>query len=280
MAVSSASVLKGVFAVAGVAVLLLALLWLGQRRLIYLPDTSDVPRAAEVIATAEDVTLTTADGLELGAWYVPAAGDEDRDVTVLVANGNGGNRAGRASLASALSEAGFAVLVFDYRGYGGNPGSPSEQGLAFDARAAHQHLTTDREVSPARLLYFGESLGGGVLAELATDHPPAGLLLRSPFPDLATVAQRHYPFVPARLLLRDRYPVTERLSALDVPVTVVYGTADSIVPPEMSREVADAAGGHVTVEAIEGVGHNDAAMFGGPELVSAVVDLADRAVTR
>ncbi|NED96207.1 alpha/beta hydrolase [Phytoactinopolyspora alkaliphila] len=261
--------------VAGIAALLLALLWLTQRRLIYLPDTSAVPPAAEVIAGAEDATLTTADGLDLGAWYVPAANDE-REITVLVANGNGGNRAGRAPLARALSDRGFAVLLFDYRGYGGNPGHPDEEGLGLDAKAAYEYLTTERGVRAERLVYFGESLGCGVIAGLAAEHRPAGMLLRSPFPKLSAVAQRHYPFVPAGLLLRDRFPVAQRLGDIDVPITVVYGTEDGIVPPEMSLEVADAARGPITVHAIEGAGHNDATMFDGAELIDAVIELSER----
>jgi uncharacterized protein len=279
MAISGGSVLKGALIVVGIVAVLLTVLWLGQRRLIYLPDTSTVPPAADVIDGAEDVTLTTADGLDLGAWYVPPEA-ADRDVTVLVANGNGGNRASRASLAVALSEAGFATLLFDYRGYGGNPGRPDEDGLALDARAAYTYLVDERDVSPEQLLYFGESLGAGVVSELATAYPPAGLLLRSPFTDLAAAGQRHYPFVPVGLLLRDRYPVAEYVSTIDVPITIVYGTEDSIVAPSLSQDVAAAAAGPVDEIAIEGAGHNDAVMFGGPEMVDAVSGLAERAATQ
>jgi fermentation-respiration switch protein FrsA (DUF1100 family) len=279
MAISGGSVLKGALIVVGIVAVLLTVLWLGQRRLIYLPDTSTVPPAADVIDGAEDVTLTTADGLDLGAWYVPPEA-ADRDVTVLVANGNGGNRASRASLAVALSEAGFATLLFDYRGYGGNPGRPDEDGLALDARAAYTYLVDERDVSPEQLLYFGESLGAGVVSELATAYPPAGLLLRSPFTDLAAAGQRHYPFVPGGLLLRDRYPVAEYVSTIDVPITIVYGTEDSIVAPSLSQDVAAAAAGPVDEIAIEGAGHNDAVMFGGPEMVDAVSGLAERAATQ
>lgn len=276
MAVSGGSVLKGALVLAGVIAVLLFLLWLAQRTLIYLPDNSPVPPASEVIAEAEDVTLTTDDELELGAWHVPATGDENRG-TVLVANGNGGNRAGRAPVARALSGAGFDVLLFDYRGYGGNPGSPTERGLASDVRAARRHLVDERGVPADQLIYFGESLGTGVVTELATEHPPAGLLLRSPFTSLAAVGQRHYPFVPVGLLLRDRFPVADLIGSVDVPTTVVYGTEDSIIPPGESRDVADAAAGSVEEVAIAGANHNDSVMFDGDQLVDAVVDLADRA---
>ena len=159
-----------------------------------------------------------------------------------MASGNAGHRGYRAPLAEALHEAGLSVLLFDYRGYGGNPGSPSEEGLALDVRAARDFLIEDVDVPPERLLYLGESLGAAVVTELATEHPPAGLVLRSPFVDLASVAAVHYPFLPARALLRDRFPVAEQLAGVEVPTTVVYGSADSIVPPEQSRAVAEAAG--------------------------------------
>lgn len=264
-------------AVVGVVVLLLVLLMLFQRRLIYLPERTAPPPASDVIDGAEDVTLTTSDGLELGAWFVPATA-ERRDISVLVTNGNGGNRAGRAPLAMELRAAGFDVLLFDYRGYGGNAGSPSEEGLVRDARAARAHLVQDRDVDPDRLVYFGESLGSGVVSALAVEHPPAGLLLRSPFVDLPAMAAVHYPLVPARLLLWDEFPVAQNVAQADVPTTVVYGTADTIVPPEQSRSVAEAASASVEVVTINGAGHNDAVMFDGRDVVAAVEELAERAV--
>src|SRR5687768_5773518 len=140
-----------------------AMLYALQRQLIYFPDATPVPPAADVIPGARDVTLNTRDGLELGAWFVPAAGCEDTGMAVLFAPGNGGNREGRATFADALSRRGLAVLLMDYRGYGGNPGSPSEEGLAADADAAADAL--EKLGYPAdRTLYFGESLGTGVVA--------------------------------------------------------------------------------------------------------------------
>ncbi|MFD4180420.1 alpha/beta hydrolase [Rhodococcus sp. NPDC058514] len=274
---SGAWVARTVLVAVAVVALLLVALWVFQRRLIYLPDGAAPASADRVIDGAQDVRLTTSDGLELGAWYVPPTG-ADRGVTVLVASGNAGNRADRAPLARAFAGAGFATLLFDYRGYGGNPGHPSEDGLARDVRAARVHLVDHRGVPPERLLYFGESLGTGVVAELATEHRPAGMMLRSPFIDLATLGQRHYPFLPVRLLLWDSFPVAEAVGRIDVPTTIVYGTADTIVPPDHSERVAEVAGGPVVRVALPGVGHNDAEMFGGPEIVGALVELAGRAV--
>jgi uncharacterized protein len=245
-----------------------------QRRLIYFPFPAQLPRAEAVVAGAREVTLRTVDGLVLGAWLVEA-GEPDRGVAVLVASGNAGNRSLRA-LARALAGAGLAVLLFDYRGYGGNPGRPSEQGLARDVRAAHRFLIEEAKVAPARLLYYGESLGAAVVTELATEHPPAGLVLRSPFVDLASVGRVHYPLLPVRTLLRDRYPLADHLAHVKVPTTVVYGSRDSIVPPEQSRAVAAVAAGETRVVEIAGADHNDHALLDGLKLIEAVVELAER----
>jgi uncharacterized protein len=263
------------FASVVVAVVLLVVLssWAFQRRLIFLPSTGAVPSAATMLVGARDVQLTTSDGLRLGAWYVPARGPAGT-FTVLVANGNAGDRSLRAPLARALADQGFGVLLFDYRGYGGNPGSPSEEGLARDVRAA-RHFLIDEGVPGNRLQYYGESLGAAVVAELATEHPPAGLVLRSPFSDLASVGQIHYPFVPVRALLKDRFPVAEYLARVAVPITVVYGTADSIVPPEESRRSVATARGPTRLIAVEGADHNDPALLNGDVLVQAVMELAN-----
>lgn len=246
-----------------------------QRRLIYFPSRASLPPAARMLAGARDVILTTADGLELGAWFVPAR-ESERDVTVLMASGNAGDRSMRAPLAAALAHEGLSVLLFDYRGYAGNPGRPSERGLALDARAAYRFLAEQADVRKERVLFYGESLGTAVVTELATEHPPDGLVLRSPFVDLASVGRVHYPFLPLGRLLLDRYPLADQLARVDVPTTVIYGTRDSIIPPAQSLAVAEVARGSTRIVSVDGADHNDAALLDGPELVGAVIELADR----
>lgn len=247
-------------------VLLVGALWTFQRSISFAPDASPVTAPEGV----REVSLTTSDDLELSAWLIEPAG-EDRDRAVLYAPGNGGNRAGRLGIGRALADQGFTVLLMDYRGYGGNPGSPSEDGLARDARAAVELLRADG-FSADRTLYLGESIGTGVVARLQADRPPAGVLLRSPFTDFAAVGSHHYPYLPVRTMLRDRFPVEEHVRDSDVPVTVVRGTADEVVPTEQSAQVADAAPGLVEEVVLDGVGHNDTEMFGGP-VVAALVRL-------
>ncbi|WP_198586959.1 alpha/beta hydrolase [Glycomyces xiaoerkulensis] len=267
-----AGILRVATVVVLIAAVLLLALWLGQRALIYHPDHTD-PAAPD---GAAEVTLRTADGLDLTAWTLAPPADTDRRAAVLVAPGNAGNRASRFDLGAALADEGFTALLLEYRGYGGNPGSPSETGLYDDARAAWDRL---REDFPAdRILLFGESLGAGVVTGLATETDPAGLVLRSPFTGLADAGAEHYPLLPVGVLLRDRYPVTEHLESNAAPVTVVYSDADEIIPADLSRRVAEAAedtGAPVTEVAIDGPGHNDPALVHGPRVIDAVASLAD-----
>ncbi len=248
----------------------IAMLWALQRQLIYFPDPTSVPPAADVIPGARDVTLHTADGLELGAWFVPADPTADTGMAVLVAPGNAGNREGRAGLAEVLSGRGLAVLLMDYRGYGGNPGSPSEDGLAADADAAAVALQ-ELGYPAQRTIYFGESLGTGVVAALQTRHPPAGIVLRSPFTDLGDVGAHHYPWLPVRTLIRDRFPVVDHLADSEVPVTVIYGLRDSVIPSELSVRVADQAPSLAERVVFAKADHNDPVMFG-----SQVADAVER----
>ena len=131
------------------------------------------------------------------------------------------------------------MLLFDYRGYGGNSGRPSENGLAADARAAQAWLAAQPDVE--RVVYFGESLGAAVAIGLAVERPPAALVLRSPFTSLADVGAVHYPWLPVRRLLLDRYPSIERIGSLSAPLMVIAGDRDDIVPESLSKRLYDAA---------------------------------------
>ncbi len=272
-------VVRGVVLLVAVAALVTALAWVFQRRLIYLPDRRDVPPAGSVLPGAVDVTLTTEDGLELGAWFLPAV-PRDALGSVLVLNGNAGNRADRAPLARALSREGLHVLLFDYRGYGGNPGTPTADGLLADARAALTALRDRPETDPRRATYLGESLGAAVAVALAVEQPPHALALRSPFPSLAEIGRLHYPFLPVGWLLKDRYDVAGQIGRVDAPVLVVAGGADGIVPAASSRAVYDAAGEPKRWVLVDGAGHNDAALGHGARLVEAVTELVRGADTR
>jgi len=251
-------------------VAVLGLVWTSQRRLIYFPART-VPATPQGFA---EVVYSTDDGLSLAAWFTPPAGRG----TVVVFPGNAGNRADRLPLARALAERGFGVLLVDYRGYGGNPGSPTESGLAADARAAVAHLRSRPDVDPERIAYFGESLGAAVAIGLAVEEPPAALVVRSPFLSLAAVASTHYPYLPVSLVLWDRYPNSDRIHGVDAPVLVVAGSADSVVPVAQSRALYEAAVEPKRLVIIDGADHNDRALTSGPGLVEEVVLFLDEAM--
>jgi uncharacterized protein len=246
---------------------MLSRVWSQQRRLIYFPTPGPVPSASAMLPNGRDVVLDTEDGIHLGAWYFPAG---EKAPAVLVCNGNGGDRSMRAALAVALNHIGLSVLLFDYRGYGGNPGRPREQGLAADARAAEAWLVAQPDVDPRRLVYFGESLGAAVAIGLATQRQPAAVVLRSPFTSLADVAAVHYPWLPARLLLLDRYPSIERIASVSAPLLVVAGDRDDIVPESLSRRLYDAAGEPKRYVVLAGAGHNDPEMLDGAQMLDAI----------
>ncbi len=241
--------------------IVLVLFWLGQRQLIYFPS-ADVPTPAQAgVPRAEAVTFSTGDGLTLNGWFVPGS-TATVEGTVIVFNGNAGHRGYRAELARWFADDGYATLLFDYRGYGDNPGAPSEDGLARDARAARRYLVSRAGVDSQRIIYFGESLGAAVAVGLAVDEPPRALILRSPFASLADTGRYHYPYLPVSWLLRDRYPSIERIARIRCPLLVIAGDRDSIVPMAHSRRLFEAASQPKQFALIEHADHNDDTLAG------------------
>lgn len=255
----------------GIGVLLL-LLMVAQRHLIYFPLAGAVPgpRQAGLVSAAQ-VFVNTEDGLTLGAWFVEPASPR-AGWTVILFNGNAGNRALRAPLARALAGHGIGVLMLDYRGYGGNPGNPTETGLLRDARAARRWVTERHSGQPASIAYLGESLGTGVAVALATESEPDALILRSPYTSLADLAGYHYPLVPARWLLRDRYPSIDRIGRLSCPILVIAAERDSVVPASQSRRLFEAAppAGRRWV-LLPGADHNDYETLAGDLVIGEMV---------
>jgi len=275
-------ILRPLLIVVVVALALLAYLYLTQRGMIYFP-ISAAPSSALLPDDAEAIELGTADGLRLGAWFLPATDGsmQEPGPAVLIFNGNAGDRSHRLPLAVALSERGYAVLLFDYRGYAGNPGSPSEEGLRADARAAVEALAARPEVDPERVAYFGESLGAAVAGGLATERSPAALVLRSPPPSIAEMARHHYPYLPiVDGLLMDRYPLVEQIGNVQAPLLVIVTETDEVVPARLSRRVFEAALEPKRQVAVSGAHHNDPALLAGEELVAEIVGFLDEWVGR
>jgi uncharacterized protein len=175
---------------------------------------------------------------------------------VLFCHGNGGNVGDRAPHASLLAAAGFDVLLFDYHGYGRRTGRPGEETTYADARAARDALLARDGVDPARVLYLGESLGAAVGLELALAHPPAGLILQSPFTSVRDIARFHYPYVP-RALVPNAYPSLDRIRELRAPLLVLHGARDRIVPLLHGEEIYAAAPEPKRLEVFPAAAHND-----------------------
>ncbi len=252
-----------------VLLMIVAVIWTQQRSLIYFPFGQVPDPLAMGLKGATPVTFPTADGLTLNGWFI--AQTPSPRFTVIVFNGNAGNRAMRAALANALAGQEMAVLLFDYRGYGGNPGSPTEGGLKEDARAALKHVIGRSGVDPTRLVYFGESLGSAVAAELAVDHPPAALILRSPFTSLTDVGRFHYTYLPVAWLLRDRFDTLGRIARIRVPLLVIAGDRDRVVPMSQSRRLYDAANEPKSLLIVPNADHNDPVLLAGREMLAAIL---------
>lgn len=268
-------ILRALLLLAVAAVVVIGVMYLMQRNLLYYP--SAMPPSDNLLPPgAVALDLRTADGLTLGAWFLPAAVGSGAPASgpgpaVLIFNGNAGDRSHRLDLGLALVERGYAVLLFDYRGYAGNPGSPSETGLRADARAAVDALAARPDVDAARIAFFGESLGAAVAGGLASERPPAALVLRSPPPSIAEMARHHYPYLPVvDALLLDHFPLAEQLREVEVPTLVLVTENDEIVPASLSRRVFEAAAGPKRYVALTGAHHNDPALFAGDELVGEI----------
>ncbi len=252
-----------------IAVLLLVV-WTMQRRLMYFPMVAVPSLASLGLSEVRPVMFDTADGLRLNGWFFPVARAGPR-TTVLVFNGNAGNRAHRVPLARALVDRGQQVFLFDYRGFGENPGTPTETGLARDARAAREYLIARDDVEATRLVYFGESLGTAVAVDLAAEHAPAALVLRSPFTSMADVGLYHYWWLPVRALIRDSYGTIERIGRVKSPLLVIAGERDRIVPFEQSRRVYDsAASARKTFLSIPHADHNDDDLLDGDAMIEEI----------
>jgi fermentation-respiration switch protein FrsA (DUF1100 family) len=248
---------------------LFVLIWSLQRKLMYFPSSAVPDPHALGLANVQEIAFPTADGLTLSGWFINAS--TRTGMTMLVFNGNAGNRAHRAALADVFAGLGMAVLLFDYRGYGGNPGSPTEAGLKADARAARNYLLTRPDVNPKQLGYFGESLGTAVAAELAEEYPPAVLILRSPFTSTTALGQHHYPWLPVRWMLRDRFETLDRIRRIRAPILVIAGDRDRIVPIEESRRVFEVASEPKSLVVVRGADHNDEALFTGKTMIDGMV---------
>ncbi len=208
----------------------------------------------------EDIWFQANDGTPLFGWFIHAG---PRTPVLLWCHGNAGNITHRLGNLAQLFRLGLSVFLFDYRGFGQSQGTPSETGLYQDGLAAYAHLVTARKVSPTRLVVFGRSLGSTVAGHLAAQHEAAGLILESSFPSIEHMARTHYFGLPAHWLIRAKFDLAMSVRRVKIPVLVIHGDRDRVVPIRLGREVYENASAPKDFYPIPGAGHNDVTTVGG-----------------
>jgi uncharacterized protein len=248
-----------VIMVVGAYAALAMVIFFAQSRLIYYPEAG-----RDIVGTPgdrglayESVEISTADSENLHGWFVPAP---EATATILFFHGNAGNISHRMEYLLMFHRLGYNTLIFDYRGYGQSSGSPSEAGTYLDAQAAWRYLTEEKGISPARIVLFGESLGGAVAAWLAAQEKPALLVLASAFTSIPDMAAKIYPFLPVRLLSRFEYNTMDNLRTVTCPVFVAHSPQDELVPFAQGRALYRAAPDPKQFLELQG-GHNDGFIF-------------------
>ncbi len=246
-----------IFAIAYLVVMLLLMIF--EESFIYFPypyDGSDDWRPRGLVY--QDVFFESEDGTRLHAWYCPA---QSPRAVILFAHGNAGNLAHRVDLARLLQRNDITVMMFDYRGYGRSDGSPSEVGILADARAARLKLAELAGVTVHDVVLMGRSLGGGVAVDLAAEDGARGLIVESTFTSLPDVAAVHYPFLPVRILMRNRLVSVEKIGKYQGPFLQSHGDRDRTIPIDLGRRLHEAAempdGVFKQFFVIEGGDHND-----------------------
>lgn len=235
--------------------LIVIVMWLIENRLVFFPvkaadGWSDPPDAA-----VEDVFFTSPAGTRIHAWWLPDGPDKP---VLLVFPGNGGNLSGRPwALTNAKHRLGTAAMIFDYPGYGKSEGTPNEANCYDAAEGVVRWLRDEKGIPPERLILYGESLGGGVAAEIARRHSCKALVLARTFTSLPAAAKRHYPWLPVYWLMSNRFDTLSKLPDIHCPVFVVSSTADTVVPFEYGEALFQTAHEPKQFFRDEGSEHND-----------------------
>jgi fermentation-respiration switch protein FrsA (DUF1100 family) len=248
--------------------LIILIAYLAQRRLMYFPLSERLPPASVGLHAVKEVVLETPDGERVIAWYGRARPGQP---TLLYFHGNGGNLAIRAERIRRYLDRGHGMFMMSYRGYSGSTGSPSEAANLADARLAYQALIADG-VRPQDIILYGESLGSGIATRLAVEAPVGGLILESPYTSAADVGVRQYPFLPVRLLLKDRYDIIGYIGKVRAPVLVIHGERDRVVPFDMGQAVFAAAPEPKEFVSFPNAGHTDHYMHGSYEAIHGWID--------
>jgi len=226
----------------------LAVIYVNQHRLIYVPP----PLRGDIPAGFSRVVYETPDGLDLNAGYRPA---NEGMPTLLFFHGNAGDWYSTTFLTARLAARGYGVLAAEYRGFSGNPGTPSESGLYEDARGAWRFLREERGLAADDIVLVGNSIGSGAATQLATEVNARALVLISPFDSLVETAARNVRWLPVRLLLRDRYANDAKLPDIAEPVLILHGEEDTLIVLEQAQDLASVQADAV-LETYPGWGHD------------------------
>ncbi len=235
---------------------LLAIMFLAQRSFLYYPSA----QMEALVEGVRPVQTRTPDGLELTHWYRPA--QREGAPLVVVFHGNAGNLSHRLPKFSSLMAKGYGVVLAGYRGYGGNPGKPSQEGLLADARSLLAWLAGEG-IRPERIVLYGESLGSGVAVHLAVEQAVAGVLLEAPYSSVAEVAQHHYWYLPAKWLILDKWDSVSRIEGIEAPLLILHGERDRVIPVKFGKRLFEAAASPKDLVLEPQAGHNDLLTFPG-----------------
>ncbi|MGH6847340.1 MAG: alpha/beta hydrolase [Methylocella sp.] len=236
---------------AAIYILMVVGLAVFQRRLQYFPDRNLADPTQAGMSGVEDLRLTTDDGETLVAWYVPA---KDGHPLILYFHGNGGGLIDRVQRFLAFTASGYGLLAISYRGYGGSTGSPTQKGLMEDGETGYREARA-RGYDGGRIVLMGESLGTGVAIALAATHEAAALVLDSPFSSAVDVAAAHYPMFPVRWLMFDRFRSDLAIGNVHIPILVLHGDEDDVVPIRLARRLFDLANEPKTFMLVSGGKH-------------------------
>jgi uncharacterized protein len=230
-------------------------MWLIENRLVFFPTPASEAWNEPPVAEIEDVAFTSPAGTKIHGWWLPA---ESNAPVVLFFPGNAGNLSGRGQTIVRLRDRlGTSVLIIDYPGYGKSEGSPSEPACYDAAEAAVRWLRDVKQIPPERVIFYGESIGGGVGIEMATRYPCRALVLLKAFTSLPAAAKRHYPWLPVNWLMRNRFDNLSKLPGIHCPVFVLGADADRVVPFEHAETLFRIANEPKQLFRDEGSDHND-----------------------
>jgi fermentation-respiration switch protein FrsA (DUF1100 family) len=233
-----------------VAAVYLALVYIAHQSVFHPTKYPEGPWDAQALLRASDVWLNTSDGVRIHSWWIP----QDSPWVTLHLHGNAGNITHRFLIYREIQAAGSAILAVDYRGYGKSDGKPTESGVYRDADAAYDHLLKIG-YRPEQIVVHGESLGTAVAVDLASRRPCAGVVLEAPFTSAGDVAETIVPVI-GRVLIRS-FDSRAKIGRVHVPILVVQGDRDEVIPPRLGQVLFAAANQPKDFWLVHSAGHND-----------------------